>query len=1264
MPPVVPGDIPVGAIVEVQAGKGIVRFHGTTSFAPGRWIGIELPEPNGKNDGSVDGVPYFSCKMKYGVFVRATQIKSVELQSNAAPPPPPLTSRPTHKSNGSISGSFTPPTPGRTTSTKSIGSSRAASPQKISPVPLVTRPRIPPPTPLKRTSYLQSSASPGQPSPSRVPSTPGLARQLSTTQQQVLSQLPSRRQSILQPTLQLPSQTSSVELNSPVSDNTSSLSSSPLPNALHVDLPSEVQQSSPRSIGTDGFAPPPPDPPNPPPVDDSHELRVKLRVLETKRADDSRRIRELEGRLNEAEAFVSIRPKLQAKLQQLNTETVALKRTITDQASQLASLERKNEEQSEQLEMAMLDREVAEERAEVAESELEGEREAKAELEVELEVWRKVKVSADGSGADGGDDTSGGRTEMAFRQLEKQNARLKEALIRLRDLTHETDAEQRRRIADLEKELTGVDDMQAQYAQTLARLEQAENQVDDLKEQLDDALGAEEVLVQLTERNLIMGERIEEMRITIEDLEALRELNDELEETHVETEKALQDEIEQKDTEIREQHRKVEVLQEALQEYENTVQQFRELVTNLQVELESLRVQHQTRQTESQAQASQSAALMSLNMRLQSSALKNQAKNIDLELKKLEAKQAKEMLGIVQPYLPQVYIESDSNATNCYMFFQRMAYKLDLINSIVASQYGLPDSINGTVSEKLVGICDMRGRIAHLAALCKRSAAVLRYSDPEMFLSSGQVYPEIAPLEKRVDIHINLLAREEFREYECMHDVAKMILQVEHLADTSFAHAESDLGERELDLASQIDCDLDTFHATIGLTKAVIESALNEDDVTVELGDLDMNETLFKPLQSLVDQSKAPRLTSTKVLKVVEDLVSESSAVKIHVVTQWVSIVEQVRRLVDLGIPLAQEIGAYVSDVRAQKHSFQLSAVLALVRKVVGGVFGNKTSPWKAVAEAIGNVAEDVATLLPLTIDPENVVKITGQSPWITRVDEIKTIAAVNLDAERSLTKLNDEILTLVKEVKTREQIIQESGAKIELMERRMEAVKKQGEAIIDLEAQVEQATKQEKEWREAVDSYQAEIEALDEQCHRLKQQLESVPNQSTTGTQPVEGDTTMLEGNLETSYLLEQVESLRGAVRFLRSENSYLKGQDLLRDINSLPVLASFAPPTPPLSPSSSASTDLPAPPSPERPTLRSLTTESKMLYRDVINFSSSVKVVDLTKLNDGKSKGWIPQKATPAGQLWSRQMEGEKLGRRVRGLVQRANNLTLPVL
>lgn len=39
--------------------------------------------------------------------------------------------------------------------------------------------------------------------------------------------------------------------------------------------------------------------------------------------------------------------------------------------------------------------------------------------------------------------------------------------------------------------------------------------------------------------NSFCTQKIEEMRITIEDLEALKELNDELEENHMETEKAL-----------------------------------------------------------------------------------------------------------------------------------------------------------------------------------------------------------------------------------------------------------------------------------------------------------------------------------------------------------------------------------------------------------------------------------------------------------------------------------------------------------------------------------------------------------------------------------------------------------------------------------------------------------------------------------------------------------------------------------------------------
>ncbi len=53
---------------------GVVRFIGPTSFASGYWVGLELPTPEGKNNGTVQGVTYFTCKDQCGLFVRPSLV--------------------------------------------------------------------------------------------------------------------------------------------------------------------------------------------------------------------------------------------------------------------------------------------------------------------------------------------------------------------------------------------------------------------------------------------------------------------------------------------------------------------------------------------------------------------------------------------------------------------------------------------------------------------------------------------------------------------------------------------------------------------------------------------------------------------------------------------------------------------------------------------------------------------------------------------------------------------------------------------------------------------------------------------------------------------------------------------------------------------------------------------------------------------------------------------------------------------------------------
>jgi hypothetical protein len=68
----------VGDSILYSGKSGTVRFMGRTEFKEGIWVGIELNEPSGKNDGTVQGVSYFKCPPKFGLFApphKVTKLK-------------------------------------------------------------------------------------------------------------------------------------------------------------------------------------------------------------------------------------------------------------------------------------------------------------------------------------------------------------------------------------------------------------------------------------------------------------------------------------------------------------------------------------------------------------------------------------------------------------------------------------------------------------------------------------------------------------------------------------------------------------------------------------------------------------------------------------------------------------------------------------------------------------------------------------------------------------------------------------------------------------------------------------------------------------------------------------------------------------------------------------------------------------------------------------------------------------------------------------
>lgn len=117
----------------------------------------------------------------------------------------------------------------------------------------------------------------------------------------------------------------------------------------------------------------------------------------------------------------------------------------------------------------------------------------------------------------------------------------------------------------------------------------------------------------------------------------------------------------------------------------------------------------------------------------------------------------------------------------------------------------------------------------------------------------------------------------------------------------------------------------------------------------------------------------------------VEDLIQDTSALKLTLIPQLTALTVTMVKGCDFGIQLAQRIGVYLADVRGQKHSFQLAAVLQHVRETVAETMGQRTTAsWEAVRQLVTGLVKDANALMEPALETENIVK--GEWVCYTRI--------------------------------------------------------------------------------------------------------------------------------------------------------------------------------------------------------------------------------------------------------------------------------------
>jgi hypothetical protein len=345
--------------------------------------------------------------------------------------------------------------------------------------------------------------------------------------------------------------------------NPSIISASTTPSALKK--PSSAVKSNPVEIPKQDSAPDTPSGTRHQTValKEHEDLIVKYKILESKIEADRSSLRDIEKLRLELESSMIVRSKLSEKVKELETDAVGVKKTLKKVETEAHIALMKLEEVNEALEIAAIEQEIAELRV--------------LDMQDEAEFLKLGGVEAPDMAA------------VAEMSVEAQNERLKEALIILREITLEKEQELKDRLGVLEGDNRPDVEMRVENAGLKKELSEAEIQIAEMKESLDDALGAAEMVEQLSTLNSELSDKFGGMKEDIGTLEILRDVNDELQENHVEYERELVSEIEFKDSLLVECQKRNLIQQELVEDKEATMVKFRGLVTGLTAELDAIK---------------------------------------------------------------------------------------------------------------------------------------------------------------------------------------------------------------------------------------------------------------------------------------------------------------------------------------------------------------------------------------------------------------------------------------------------------------------------------------------------------------------------------------------------------------------------------------------------------------------------------------------------------------------------------------------------
>lgn len=792
------------------------------------------------------------------------------------------------------------------------------------------------------------------------------------------------------------------------------------------------------------------------------DLKRKITALESIRAEDLRKLSVLGALESEKEAWLNIRAKLRDKLQSQQQEIRDLKERTRVLEAALETANQLKEEGSyntdEALEMATLDREMAEEERDHLKVEVEEQSARIEELTLELEILREQAaeptVPADRSAAES-------------RAIELQNDRLREALMRLKEISTEQEASLNSLNKENDQVVQDLQNTKIGLLESQTKLTSMEQMIEDLKDQVNISIGAEEMLESLTERNLVLGEQVEKYRAEISDLEALKELNDELEDNHFQAQKELTAELHLSQSVIAEQTSRLVNAEEQEFYLLETIEKFRGLVSTLQAEVAELQASEQVNQLQTSKLSHQTHELLIKTADLQNKGTRTSLDLLDLNLKRQEAASAIEHLSIVREYIAQICTD-DQKTIEAYITMKSLGKLCRLLFDHFQGQMtsaGLDDLYSlGSISLILLQI----------SSSFHHSAAIILLSTVEEFVQLAQIVDDVRTVEKTLKAVVDDVKINSTNEIDLLtslkhvhgitYEIESMCKEKQATHDSNYCLWALEVGCLAFDaIASQI--------SKVAHEHFVLRSNDGGEEVYSVALLIDEIVKLQKPIKIFLTEEGLYDRVST----------GEAAASSLEITKSIFDVFETVLQIVkhvtddpddpDDARPDHQNDPVASVQQKIRKIAIQIEVLLNSV-----GLAESRDSDYGSQGQAI-----------------------KPRLPWQDRVSQIKTHKSVDEEAQLQIKRLELDLQNIMLSIHVKSKQLEEEKVKVSALERRLLEYQGMGATIKALEASEAKFVSDRKAYEDAIDELNDQLESVQERIQQMPLSKEpSLPSTTT----------------------------------------------------------------------------------------------------------------------------------------------------------------------